>query len=86
MIQKENKFRTPIFVNLDRLDITDSFYIDNFSTSFVSDGIKGNFNGLFMGIDPVTGKFNSKLENSSTEILSIMQNFLTSCWNYKEGC
>ena len=66
----KSKFSTPIFVNLDRLDITDSFYIDNFSTSFVSDRIYGNFNGLFMGIDPVTGTFNSKLENSSTEILS----------------
>ena len=66
----KSKFSTPIFVKLDRLDITDSFYIDNFSTSFVSDRINGNFNGLFMGIDPVTGTFNSKLENSSTEILS----------------
>ncbi|NCX70953.1 MAG: hypothetical protein EBW86_10290, partial [Rhodobacteraceae bacterium] len=66
----KSKFSTPIFVKLDRLGITDSFYIDNFSTSFVSDRINGNFNGLFMGIDPVTGTFNSKLENSSTEVLS----------------
>ena len=51
-----------------------SFYIDNFSTSFVSDRINGNFNGLFMGIDPVTGKFNSKLENvKSSTGLSLLR-------------
>ena len=51
--KRKSDFSTPIFVTLDRLDITDSFYIDNFSTSFVSDRINGNFNGLFMGIDPL---------------------------------
>ena len=52
---RKSKFSTPIFVNLDRLDITDSFYIDNFSTSFVSDRINGNFEVIVSGQRKGTG-------------------------------
>ena len=60
----------PVAVDLDRIHITDSLYIDNFSTNFFSDRINGQFNGLFMGFDPISGSFTSKRGISSVEIQS----------------
>jgi hypothetical protein len=66
----KNKSGIPVSVNLDTLNITDSFYIDDFSTRFVSDSINGKFSGLFMGAEPVTGSFGSENGNSFAEISS----------------
>jgi len=60
----------PITIDLDTIHITDSFYINNFSTKFFSNNINGRFNGLFMGVDPIAGSFTSKSGSSSVEILS----------------
>ena len=60
----------PVSISLDTLNITDSFYIDNFSTRFVSDSINGTFAGLFMGAEPVTGSFGSENGYRFAEILS----------------
>ena len=60
----------PITVDLDTIHITDSFYIDNFSTNFFSDRINGHFYGLFMGVDPISGSFTSNNGISTVEILS----------------
>ena len=60
----------PITVDLDTIHITDSFYIDNFSTNFFSDRINGHFYGLFMGVDPISGSFTSNSGISTVEILS----------------
>ena len=66
----KSKSGIPVSVNLDTLNITDSFYIDNFSTRFVSDSINGKFAGLFMGAEPVTGSFGSENGYRFAEILS----------------
>ena len=69
-LNSEKNEGIPITVDLDTIHITDSFYIDNFSTNFFSDRINGHFYGLFMGVDPISGSFTSNSGISTVEILS----------------
>ena len=69
-LNSEKNEGIPITVDLDTIYITDSFYIDNFSTNFFSDRINGHFYGLFMGVDPISGSYTSNSGISTVEILS----------------